>query len=191
MVLKNNTPGPLPLNPNQAPEKPQVLAQPWFRRRLQWFMLCRVVVASFFLGTVAIVQIRGDDSLLRPELVWIYALTVCVYMLSLLYVLLLPALKDLKPFVCVQIALDLLCIAMLLLATGGIDSMFAFMFSIEIIAASILLYWTGGLASATVASLLYSALVIMQRLGYHCFPGVRDRHSCSITLMFRCIFQSL
>jgi two-component system sensor histidine kinase PilS (NtrC family) len=171
MALRNNTPGPLPLNPNQAPVKLQVLAQPWFRRRLQWFMLCRVVVASFFLGTVAIVQVQGGDSLLRPELVWIYALTVCVYMLSLLYVLLLPALKDLKPFVCVQIAIDLLCIAVLLLATGGIDSMFAFMFSVEIIAASILLYWTGGLAAATVASLLYSALVIMQRLGYLVSPA--------------------
>ena len=120
MVLKNKTSDLLPLNPKKAPEKPRVLAQPWFRRRLQWFMLCRVVVASFFLGTVAIVQVQAQDSLLRPELVWLYALTVCVYMLSLLYVLLLPALKDLKPFVCIQIALDLLCIAVLLLATGGI-----------------------------------------------------------------------
>jgi two-component system sensor histidine kinase PilS (NtrC family) len=43
--------------------------------------------------------------------------------------------------------------------------MFAFMFSIEIIAASILLYWTGGLAGAAAASMLYSALVILQRMG--------------------------
>ncbi len=178
MASKNNTSGLLPLNPNQTPEKPRVLVQPWFRRRLQWFMLCRVVVASFFLGTVAIVQIQSDDSLLRPELVWIYALTVCVYMLSLLYVLLLPALKDLKPFVYVQIALDLVCIAMLLLATGGIDSMFAFMFSIEIIAASILLYWTGGLATATVASLLYGTLILLQRLSIIVSPASAQ------TLMF-------
>ncbi len=163
MALKNNSSGPPPLNPNQATPQNRVLAQPWFRRRLQWFMLCRVVVASFFLGTAAITHIQQDDSLLRPELLWIYALAVSVYMLSLLYVLLLPTLKDLKPFVCVQIALDLLCITLLLLATGGIDSMFAFMFSIEVIAASILLYWTGGLVSATVASMLYSAIVLAQR----------------------------
>ncbi len=178
MALKNNTSGPPPLNPKQNPEKPRVLAQPWFRRRLQWFMLCRVVVASFFLGTAAIRNIQLGDSLLRPELVWIYALAVSVYMLSLLYVLLLPALKDLKPFVCVQIALDLLCIALLLLATGGIDSMFAFMFSIEVIAASILLYWTGGLTSATIASLLYSSMVVAQRLGIIISPA------SSPTLMF-------
>jgi len=153
------------MNPSHAPVKNRVLAQPWFRRRLQWFMLCRVVVASFFLGTVAIVQFRRGNSLLRPELVWIYGLAVCVYLLSLIYVLLLPALRDLKPFVWVQIALDLICIAVLLLATGGIDSMFAFMFSIEIIAASILLYWTGGLTAAAAASMLYSALVILQRMG--------------------------
>jgi len=165
MALRNNTPAPLPISFDQAPEKSRVLAQPWFRRRLQWFMLCRVLVASFFLGTVAIAQFRHGDSLLRPELVWIYALAVCVYLLSLVYVLLLPALRDLKPFVCVQIALDLLCIAVLLLATGGIDSMFAFMFSIEIIAASILLYWTGGIAAAASASMLYSATVVLQRMG--------------------------
>jgi two-component system sensor histidine kinase PilS (NtrC family) len=128
-------------------------------------MLCRVVVASFFLGTVAIAQFRRGDSLLRPELVWIYGLAVSVYLLSLIYVLLLPALRDLKPFVCVQIAVDLLCISVLLLATGGIDSMFAFMFTIEIIAASILLYWTGGLAAAVTSSMLYSAMVILQRMG--------------------------
>jgi len=134
-------------------------------------MLCRVVVASFFLGTAAITHIQQSDSLLRPQLVWIYALAISVYMLSLLYVLLLPALRDLKPFVCVQIALDLLCIAMLLLATGGINSMFAFMFSVEIIAGSILLYWTGGLASASIASLLYSTMVIAQRLGIIVSPA--------------------
>jgi two-component system sensor histidine kinase PilS (NtrC family) len=39
------------------------------------------------------------------------------------------------------------------------------MFSVEIIAASILLYWTGGLAAAAAASILYSAVVILQRTG--------------------------
>lgn len=165
MASRNNSSQPLPLAQARAPEKSRVLAQPWFRRRLQWFMLCRVVVASFFLATAAIVQLRHGDSLLRPELVWIYGLAVSVYLLSLVYVLLLPALRDLKPFVCAQIALDLLCIAVLLLATGGIDSIFAFMFSIEVIAASILLYWTGGIAAAATASMLYSALVILQRMG--------------------------
>jgi len=161
MALQNKSPE--PIAPQKAPAKNQVLAQPWYRRRLQWFMLCRVIVASFFLGTVAITQLQREDSLLRPELVWIYALAVCVYLLTLLYVLLLPALKDLKPFVCIQLSLDLLCIAVLLLATGGVDSIFTFMFSLEIIAASILLYWTGGLTTATIASLLYTALVILQR----------------------------
>ena len=163
MALQNKSPD--PLASHKAPEKNQVLAQPWYRRRLQWFMFCRVIVASFFLATVAIPQLLRGDSLLRPGLVWIYALAVSVYLLTLLYVLLLPALRDLKPFVCIQIVLDLVCIAVLLLATGGVDSMFAFMFSLEIIAASILLYWTGGLTAATIASLLYTALVILQRAG--------------------------
>ncbi|MBM4310133.1 MAG: PAS domain-containing protein, partial [Deltaproteobacteria bacterium] len=175
MALQNNPAAPLLPHPGRAPEKNRAVAQPWFRRRLQWFMLSRVVIASFFLGTVAVAQFRHGDSLLRPELVWIYGLAVCIYLLSLIYVLLLPALRDLKPFVYLQIALDLLCIAVLLLATGGIDSMFAFMFSIEIIAASILLYWTGGLAAAVGASLLYSALVILQRMGMLVSPIAAER----------------
>lgn len=175
MALQNNPAAPLLPRPGPAPEKNRAIAQPWFRRRLQWFMLCRVVIASFFLGTVAVAQFRHGDSLLRPELVWIYGLAVCIYLLSLIYVLLLPALRDLKPFVYLQIALDLLCIAVLLLATGGIDSMFAFMFSIEIIAASILLYWTGGLAAAAAASMLYSALVILQRMGMLVSPIAAER----------------
>jgi len=175
MALQNNPAAPLLPHPGRAPEKNRAVAQPWFRRRLQWFMLSRVVIASFFLGTVAVAQFRHGDSLLRPELVWIYGLAVCIYLLSLIYVLLLPALRDLKPFVYLQIALDLLCIAVLLLATGGIDSMFAFMFSIEIIPASILLYWTGGLAAAAAASMLYSALVILQRMGMLVSPIAAER----------------
>jgi len=149
MALQNNPAAPLLPHPGRAPEKNRAVAQPWFRRRLQWFMLSRVVIASFFLGTVAVAQFRHGDSLLRPELVWIYGLAVCIYLLSLIYVL--------------------------LLATGGIDSMFAFMFSIEIIAASILLYWTGGLAAAAAASMLYSALVILQRMGMLVSPIAAER----------------
>jgi two-component system, NtrC family, sensor histidine kinase PilS len=172
MDLQNKSPaGPIPIQLNQPDETARTVVQPWFRRRLQWFMLARVVVASFFLSMAAIAQIRHGDSLLRTELLWIYALAVSVYLLSLVYVLLLPALNDLKPFVYVQITFDLLCIAVLLLATGGIDSMFAFIFSIEIIAASILLYWIGGLSAAALASLLYSAVIVLQRAGILVSPA--------------------
>ncbi len=128
-------------------------------------MFFRVIVASFFIGIAAITQLLTSDSYVTKKLVYIYILTGGVYLCTFIYVFCLPFIKSLKRFAFIQIFMDLLLVTFLVYVTGGISSIFSFMYSISIIAASILLYIFGGILTATFSSLFYTLLVVFQDSG--------------------------
>lgn len=132
------------------------------KRRLQWLMLFRVIIASFFLGLAAVTHLKQSDTFLAPYLVNIYGLTACVYVCSLAYVFVMPFIKRHIAFAHMQVCADMVLVTALLYITGGRDSIFSFMYSIVIIAAGILLYRGGGLLAASAASLCYCSLVVLQ-----------------------------
>jgi two-component system sensor histidine kinase PilS (NtrC family) len=136
-----------------------------FQKRLQWLMLCRVMVASFFLGIAIIAQLQRSESYLAPHLIYLYGLTAGVFVLTFIYASLSYKIIKLNLFCYSQIMLDILLITALLFITGGINSIFPFMYSISIISASILLYRSGSLLAATGASFCYSLLVSFQYFG--------------------------
>jgi two-component system, NtrC family, sensor histidine kinase PilS len=136
-----------------------------FQNRLQWLMLCRVMVASFFLGIAIIAQLQRSESYLAPYLIYLYGLTAAIFILTFLYASLIYKITNLKLFCYFQIMMDLLLISALLYITGGVNSIFPFMFSISIISASILIYRSGSLLAATAASFCYSILVSFQYYG--------------------------
>ncbi|MCX5903424.1 MAG: ATP-binding protein [Proteobacteria bacterium] len=136
-----------------------------FQNRLQWLMLCRVMVASFFLGIAIIAQLQRSESYLAPHLIYLYGLTAGVFVLTFIYASLSYKIINLKLFCYSQIMMDILLITALLFITGGINSIFPFMYSISIISASILLYRSGSLLAATGASFCYSLLVSFQYFG--------------------------
>jgi two-component system, NtrC family, sensor histidine kinase PilS len=136
-----------------------------FHRRLQWLMLCRVMVASFFLGIAIIAQLQRSESYLAPYLVYLYGFTAGIFVLTCIYALLISKIINLKLFCYFQIMGDILLITVLLFITGGINSIFPFMYSISIISASILLYRPGSLLTATGASFCYSLLLSFEHFG--------------------------
>jgi two-component system sensor histidine kinase PilS (NtrC family) len=136
-----------------------------FQKRLQWLMLCRVMVASFFLGIAIIAQLQRSESYLAPYLICLYGLTAGIFVLTFIYASLIYKIINLKLFCYFQIMMDILLITALLFITGGVNSIFPFMYSISIISASILLYRSGSLLAATGASFCYSLLVSFQYFG--------------------------
>jgi len=136
-----------------------------FQKRLQWLMLGRVMVASFFLGIAIIAQLQLSESYLAPYLIYLYGLTAGIFVLTFLYASLIYKIINLKLFCYFQIMMDILLISALLFITGGVNSIFPFMYSISIISASILLYRSGSLLAATGASFCYSLLVSFQYFG--------------------------
>jgi two-component system sensor histidine kinase PilS (NtrC family) len=136
-----------------------------FQRRLQWLMLCRVMVASFFLGVAIIAQLQRSESYLVPYLIYLYGLTAGVFVLTCIYALIISRVINLRLFCYAQIMMDIFLITALLFITGGINSIFPFMYSISIISASILLYRPGSLLIATWASFCYSLLLSFEHFG--------------------------
>jgi two-component system sensor histidine kinase PilS (NtrC family) len=133
-----------------------------FQYRLQWLMFFRVIVASFFLGVAIIVQLQREASYLVPYLIYLYGLITAVYLLTIVYASLLFTFRNLQILCYVQLLIDILLITALIFITGGVNSIFSFMYSISIIAASILLYRAGGILVATAASMCYSLMVVLQ-----------------------------
>jgi len=135
----------------------------YLKGKLQWLMFFRVLVATFFLGIATVAQLRRSESYVTTHLVYLYALTGSAFVLTFIYAFILPYIRRFVLFAYVQITADIFFVTALLFITGGINSIFSFLYSISIISASICLFISGGLFAATAASCLYAGLLILQQ----------------------------
>lgn len=131
--------------------------------RLIWLMVLRVVVVTTLLGSALTAEV-----ITRPEgpIDPLFLLIALTYFLTVLYAVLWPFTASHRRVLgYVQILADLLIITGIVYFTGGIESSFAFLYYIAIIAASIILYRRGGLVAASAASILYGTLLETLHLG--------------------------
>ena len=135
----------------------------YLKGQLQWLMFFRVLVATFFFGIATVAQLRRSESYVTTHLVYLYALTGSAFVLTFIYAFILPYVRRFVLFAYVQITADVFFVTALLFITGGINSIFSFLYSISIISASICLFISGGLFAATAASCLYAGLLILQQ----------------------------
>lgn len=136
----------------------------YLKSKLQWLMFFRVLVATFFFGIATVTQLRRSESYVTPHLLYLYILTGSAFTLTFIYASVLPFIRRLTLFAYIQIAADMIFITALLFITGGMNSIFSFLYSISIISASICLFISGGIFAATAASMLYAGLIWFQQL---------------------------
>jgi two-component system, NtrC family, sensor histidine kinase PilS len=136
----------------------------YLRSKLQWLMFFRVLVTTFFFGIATVTQLRRSESYVTPHLIYLYILTGSAFALTIIYASLLPFIRRLALFAYIQITVDMIFITALLFITGGINSIFSFLYSISIISASICLFFSGGIFAATTGSVLYAGLIWLQQL---------------------------
>jgi two-component system sensor histidine kinase PilS (NtrC family) len=130
---------------------------------LVWLMVLRVVVVTALLGSAVVAEVLARPREPGEPLYLLIALT---YLLTLLYALAWPfTAAHRRELAYVQVLGDLLIVTGIVHSTGGIESNFSFLYLISIISASIILFRRGGLMAATVASVLYGALVQALYLG--------------------------
>ncbi|MBW2107362.1 MAG: PAS domain S-box protein [Deltaproteobacteria bacterium] len=133
--------------------------------RLQWLMLLRVVFTTLLLGSTIAVQIVDQDSLISFPLLVLYGLIGGVYLLTFFYVLVLKRRGPSPAFTHAQIGVDTLFVTALIYVTGGIGSVFTFLYLVVIVYASILLYKRGSLIMASLCSLEYGMLIGLEYYG--------------------------
>lgn len=128
-------------------------------------MFFRVVIFSVLLWTSVVLQITEKGSQLVPDLKLIYILIGFTYFLTAIYIVFIRILKNFKTFAYVQFFLDVCIVTALIFLTGGIDSIFAFLYILIIISASIILYRSGGFLTASLSGILYGVLVDLEYYG--------------------------
>ena len=133
--------------------------------RIKWLMVLRLLFATFLLVATVFVQARAYPSFSNTSLASLYILTGVIYFLTLCYALLLDRIKKYILFTYVQLVFDVLFVTALIYVTGGIESIFSFMYILTIINAAIMLYRRGGLLIASASSIGYGSLLDLQYFG--------------------------
>ena len=111
------------------------------RRTIRGLMLFRVVLSSVLLLCLVslVLTTRGDEGgMARSFAFFLFALLGVSYTATIVYAMVLPRVRNLVRFAYVQIGVDLLLIAVLVHATGGVQSAFTILFMIQIIAVALL-----------------------------------------------------
>ncbi|MFU8805234.1 MAG: two-component system sensor histidine kinase NtrB, partial [Bradymonadaceae bacterium] len=125
-----------------------------FRERLEGLMLFRVVLVTALLGTTIALDLSALSEFSDPRNATLVALIVGTYLLTILYAFLLRSGETYVLLAYIQIAGDLLLATILVMVTGGLDSIFVFLFFLNIITAAVVIGSRSALyvALATIAA---------------------------------------
>jgi len=130
--------------------------------RIKWLMFFRAVVVTLLLGATVIVHLRDISFFRYVSPVYFYVLIGFTYALTLVYALLLRRIQNLKLFAYAQILGDVFFITLLIYLTGGISSIFSWVYLLAIFSAGTILYRRGGLLVASASSILYGSLLDLE-----------------------------
>ena len=129
-------------------------------------MLLRVVFTTVLLGSTIVVQALNRSSLITVPLLVLYGLIGGIYLLTFLYISVFKRLGPSIRFAYGQIAVDTLFVTSLIYVTGGIASVFSFLYLVVIVYASILVYKKGSFVMASLCSLEYGVMTGLEYLGF-------------------------
>jgi two-component system, NtrC family, sensor histidine kinase PilS len=140
------------------------------RRRLAVHIAVRMLVATVLLGAAVIVQLRTPGALPINPFFSLVGLTFAVslgFIGSLRFVDRVPWLTD------VHFAIDSIVVTAAVFITGGVESLFAILYMLPIVAASTVQFRRGGLQIAGLSTILFFGVVVAQYLnasGYLSLP---------------------
>ena len=132
------------------------------RRQVKWLIGLRLLVAFLFLGSAGILALREHPPFTLTPL---FVLIACACLLTILYLLALNGTTRLRRLCGLQIGIDVVLVTALVCYTGGIESLFAFVYIFPVLAAAILLSRRSSLLLAGGSSILYGSLINIQLYG--------------------------
>ncbi|MGE0863044.1 MAG: nitrogen regulation protein NR(II) [Vicinamibacterales bacterium] len=131
------------------------------RQRLAAHIAVRLVVATVLLGSALVVQLRDPGAWAINPFFFLIGLTYAISLLfigSLRFVERWPWLTD------VHFAIDAVIISAAIMLSGGVESLFAILYMLPIVAAASVQFRRGGLQLAALSSILFIGLVLVQYL---------------------------
>jgi two-component system sensor histidine kinase PilS (NtrC family) len=135
-------------------------------KRLRWFLVSRLSVA--ITGLVAIWIYQKGQWLFPPHILAIYLILVFACLVNIVYFLLIQwacRLESLRTMALVKVAVDILLISALCYFSGGISSIFAYLFFAAIVAAALLVSGKAGIGLASLTTVLLAGITLTYTLG--------------------------
>jgi two-component system sensor histidine kinase PilS (NtrC family) len=136
------------------------------RRLLSWYLAVRLTVVCLFLGGTILYQLQQGSWSSSVAARYLTYLTLFAVLQTIVSGLVLLRLKQFRSFINAQISWDLLFVALILYLTGGVESLYSFLFILVIIASSIFCPRPQLLVVASAAAILYGSLLDLQYYGY-------------------------
>lgn len=131
-------------------------------RKLAIVAFIRVAVVTLALGALFFVAQMQSPSRVEELATWHYVLIGVTYALSIVYAMILRYRALLLPLAYCQIVLDTVIVTVLVSMTGGIESVFAFVYVFTVISASMTLYRRGAVIATICYFILFGTLVLLQ-----------------------------
>jgi len=150
--------------PNLMKDLPQS-SEKEFLLRLQRLMLFRVIIACLFMGAFISLHIKESKNLFGTVQLYQYGLISAIFVLTFIYALSIKYSKRLYLIAYIQVIVDTVLITILIFITGGIESVFTFLYPINIIGATLILYRKGGMVIASLSGILYGILMDLHYYG--------------------------
>jgi two-component system sensor histidine kinase PilS (NtrC family) len=129
------------------------------RHRLLWLIAGRAAAITALLGSAILVEYRGLGVFPITPFFGLIGLT---YALTIIWTLTLRFVDGHPWLIDVQLACDALIASAIVFLTGGVGSYFSTLYTLPIIAASMVQSWRGGLTVSVLSAAIYSGLVIAQ-----------------------------
>jgi two-component system sensor histidine kinase PilS (NtrC family) len=131
-------------------------------KTLKGLMLGRIIILTLLLTITFLFQISERKYFFLPLTNNFYYFIGFFYLVTIVYALFLKKAKNLNQFALFQVAIDHLFIAALIYFTGGKESFFPITYIFSIIGSSMIFYKRGALLSASLSTLLYGLLLLLQ-----------------------------
>lgn len=161
------------------------------RERIKWLTIVRISLMTLLFGGALIFQIgtvRTPLSLYFPSILLGY-----IYILTLGYLFLLSRMENLVLLSYVQLSIDVFIETLLVMFTGSVESPFSFLYIISIISGALLLNRIGSLFVASLAFILYGAVVDLEFFKWGVFgnfspPNMTEREVFYSFFLYLVIF---
>jgi two-component system, NtrC family, sensor histidine kinase PilS len=135
---------------------------PKMLKNVKGLMLGRIIILTLLLTITLLFQLSEKKYFFMSMTNHFYYFIGFFYLVTIFYALFLKRIKDLRRFAFSQIVIDQLFITALIYFTGGKGSFFPITYIFSVIASSMIFYRRGALFSASLSSLLYGLLLLLQ-----------------------------
>lgn len=154
---------------------PDTIPPSTIKKQLQWYLFLRLLILTILLGISVILQTKSHK-LSIPNISYTAYFVAGLYFFTIVSALFLKVVENYKQFALIQTVGDAILVGVIVYATGCSQSIFTILYFLPILTGSFLLLRLGGLLIASVATMSYGFVLLVELL-YNPVPLINKASS--------------